>query len=108
MARVIEVKFAVADVPDRVASSCVATAERKAKEAFVMELLRPGEISAGRAAEILSIDRWQLSDLMSEYGICPFDETVSREDLEREVAIGLKVLEKYKGFPNKYLSLPSP
>ena len=95
MARVIEVKFTVADIPEQLTYSCVAVADPPAKEAFVMELLRLGEVSAGRAAEILDIDRWQLSDLMSEYGICPFDETVSLEDLEREVALGLKVLEKY-------------
>lgn len=42
-------------------------AERNAREAFIMELLRQGNISAGRAAELLGIDRWQLSDLMGLY-----------------------------------------
>jgi predicted HTH domain antitoxin len=63
-----------------------AEAERKAREAFIMELLRQGEISAGRTSELLGIDRWQLSGLMFEYHISPFDETMTREDLEREVA----------------------
>ena len=40
-------------------------AERKAKEAFVLELLRQGDISAGRAAKLLNISRWDLSELMS-------------------------------------------
>jgi len=62
-----------------------AEAERKAREAFVMELLRHGDISAGRAAEMLRIDRWQLSELMSAHQISPFDETQTREDLAREV-----------------------
>jgi predicted HTH domain antitoxin len=61
-------------------------AEQKAREAFVLSLLRQGQISAGRAAEVLGIDRWRLGDLMSAYGISPFDETMTREELEREVA----------------------
>jgi hypothetical protein len=56
-------------------------AERKAREAFVMSLLRQGDISAGRAAEDLGIDRWTLGDLMSAYDISPFDETMTREEL---------------------------
>lgn len=62
------------------------TAERKAREAFVLELLRQGDISAGRAARLLSLDRWQLSELMFAHHISPFDETMTREELEREVA----------------------
>jgi uncharacterized protein UPF0175 len=61
-------------------------AERKAREAFVMSLLRQGDISAGRAAQELGVDRWTLGDLMSAYDISPFDETMTREDLERESA----------------------
>ena len=61
-------------------------AEQKAREAFVLSLLRQSQISAGRAAEVLGIDRWRLGDLMSAYGISPFDETLTREELEREVA----------------------
>ena len=47
-------------------------AEYKAKEAFVLELLRQGDISAGKAAKLLKISRWDLSDLMSFAGISPF------------------------------------
>ncbi len=36
-------------------------AEFKAKEAFVLELLRQGDISAGKAAKLLNISRWDLS-----------------------------------------------
>jgi hypothetical protein len=61
-------------------------AEEKAREAFVLLLLRQGQISAGRAAEVLGIDRWRLGDLMSAYCISPFGETMTREELEREVA----------------------
>ena len=66
-------------------------AERKAKEAFVLELLRHGDISAGRAAKFLDISRWDLSDLMSAAGISPFAE-LSVEDLNAEVETALKVL----------------
>lgn len=47
-------------------------AEKKAKEAYIMTLLRHGDISAGRAAELLEIERWQISDLMDIYQISPF------------------------------------
>ena len=67
-------------------------AERKAKAAFVLELLRHGDISAGRAAKLLDISRWNLSDLMSEAGISPFAE-VTTEELEAEVETALKVLD---------------
>lgn len=66
-------------------------AERKAKEAFVLELLRHGDISAGRAAKLLDISRWDLSDLMSEAGISPFAE-VTAEELAAEVETALKAL----------------
>ena len=66
-------------------------AERKAKEAFVLELLRHGDISAGRAAKLLNISRWNLSDLMSAAGISPFPE-LTDEELDAEVKTALKVL----------------
>ena len=66
-------------------------AERKAKEAFVLELLRHGDISAGRAAKLLGISGWDRSDLMSEAGISPFAE-VTAEELAAEVKTALKVL----------------
>ncbi|MYH84090.1 hypothetical protein F4141_25685, partial [Candidatus Poribacteria bacterium] len=49
-------------------------------------------ISAGRAAKLLDISRWDLSDLMSEAGISPFAE-VTAEELETEVEAALKVLD---------------
>ena len=68
-------------------------AEHKAREAYIMELLRQHDISAGRAANLLGIDRWQLSDLMDTYQISPFPEQ-TREELEQEVAGALRSLEK--------------
>lgn len=67
-------------------------AEGKAREAFVLELLRQGDISAGRAARLLNISRWDLSDLMYEAGISPFDDSSSMETLDAEVKNALKDL----------------
>jgi predicted HTH domain antitoxin len=55
----IEVKFMSA-IPE-IDEAQRLEAERKAREAFIMELLRQGNISAGRAAELLGIDRCQRS-----------------------------------------------
>jgi predicted HTH domain antitoxin len=63
-----------------------AEAVRKAREAFALALLRQGDVSAGRAAELLQMDRWQLADLMSAHGVSPFDAAMTREDLEQEIA----------------------
>lgn len=68
-----------------------ADAESKAKEAFVLELLRQGDISAGRAAQLLNISRWDLSELMSAAEISPFAEQTA-EELNVEVETALKVL----------------
>ncbi len=80
----IEVKFTVAltEIPEQHRL----VAEHKAHEAFVIELLRQGDISAGRAARLLGLNRSQLSNLMYEYNISPFDETMTLEDLQREVS----------------------
>ena len=64
-------------------------AEKKAKAAYVLELLRQGDISAGRVAELLDVDRWELSTLMSAFGISPFDEMVTQEELKTEVKCAL-------------------
>ena len=41
----------------------------KAKDAFVMELLREHHLSQGKAAELLAIDRHELFDLMTKYRV---------------------------------------
>jgi predicted HTH domain antitoxin len=64
-------------------------AEHKAKEAYVLELLRQGDISAGRAARLLKISRWDLSELMYEAGISPFDDSLTIETLGAEVKSAL-------------------
>jgi predicted HTH domain antitoxin len=73
----VEFSIPIGDVPEEHR----AEAERSAREAFVMSLLRQGDISAGRAAEVLGIDRWTLDGLMSTYGISPFAENLTPEEL---------------------------
>ncbi|MCY4568574.1 MAG: UPF0175 family protein [Candidatus Poribacteria bacterium] len=73
-----------------------AGAERKAREAFVLELLRQGDISAGRAARLLNISRWDLSELMYAAGISPFDDSLTAETLDAEVKSALKDFDESK------------
>ena len=69
-------------------------ATKKAKAAFVLELLRQGDISAGKAAELLNVSRWKLSELMADAGISAFDESQTAETLRAEVDNALKDFEK--------------
>jgi len=55
----------------------------KAKETFTMELLREHEISQGKAAELLGIDRHTLFDLMTKYRVPAIDMTP--EELAEEL-----------------------
>lgn len=57
---------------------------KKGREAIVMELLRKGEISQGKAAELLEIDRHALFDLIDKYDIPAIDMT--EEELEEELS----------------------
>ena len=66
-------------------------AEDKAKEAYIMILLKYHHISAGKAAKLLNLNRWQLSDLMSAYNISPFPEQ-SQEELEAEINETIQML----------------
>ena len=70
-------------------------AECRAREAYVMTLLKHADISAGLAAQLLDIDRWQLSDLMDLYDISPFP-TQTREELEDEIAQARQFLAKHE------------
>lgn len=78
----VEVKFTVS-LPELPEGHRL-EAEQKAREMFIMVLLRHGDISAGHAAEQLDIDRWQLSDLMDQYQISPFP-LQTRNELLSEV-----------------------
>jgi len=60
-------------------------AELKAKEAYIMTLLKYGEISSGKASKLLGISRLEVLDLMSKYEISPFDDTMTFEEFKAEV-----------------------
>lgn len=54
-----------------------------AKEALMVRLYAAEQISSGRAAALLGISRREFLDLLDQYGVSVFDETM---DLASEVA----------------------
>ena len=88
----VEVRFTLR--LDEILLEHKADAERKAREAFVLELLRQGDISAGKAARLLNVSRWDLSELMYEARISPFDDSIAAETLDTEVKSALKDFNK--------------
>jgi predicted HTH domain antitoxin len=65
MSREVLLRFPV-DLPEELKDEDVL---RKGKEIIVLELLRKKNISQGKAAELLEIDRQALFDLMDKYDI---------------------------------------
>ena len=59
--------------------------ERLAQEAFLVRLYELGQISSGRAAEILQVSRREFLDLLGQYEVSIFDE---HADLEAEARCG--------------------
>lgn len=57
---------------------------KKGKEAVVLELLREGKISQGKASELLEISRYDLFDLMAKHDIPIIDMT--EEELKEELS----------------------
>ncbi|MBI4783957.1 MAG: UPF0175 family protein [Oscillatoriophycideae cyanobacterium NC_groundwater_1537_Pr4_S-0.65um_50_18] len=60
-------------------------AERKARESYLMELLRHGSISTGYAATLLNLSRLEVLALMGQHNISVFPEQ-SPEELAQEIA----------------------
>ena len=60
---------------------------QKGRTAVVLELLRKGAISQGRAAEVLEIDRYALFDLMAKNEIPAIELT--EEELRQELSKSL-------------------
>lgn len=89
----ITLKFNL-DIPD-IPEEHRREAERLAIEGYVMTLLRHHDISIGRAARLLEIDRWQLSELMGKYKVSPFP-SLTKEELEQEVLEASIILEPQK------------
>jgi predicted HTH domain antitoxin len=78
----IEVRFSLP--LEQVSSEHLSRAERDAEEAFVFSLLRQGDISGGRAAELLGLNRWEISEKMNALGISPFDDSASASEILAE------------------------
>jgi predicted HTH domain antitoxin len=62
-----------------------AALEQLAQEAFLVRLYHLGEISSGRAAEMLHMSRRAFLDLLGRYGVSVFDEQI---DLPAEAGRG--------------------
>jgi predicted HTH domain antitoxin len=60
-------------------------AEFKARQTYIMELLRHGSISTGYAAQNLNLSRLEILDLIGQYKISIFPEQTP-EELAQEVA----------------------
>ena len=46
---------------------------RRVRAGVVLDLLRHGLLSQGRAAEMLAVDRWELADVMASHHVPFFD-----------------------------------
>jgi predicted HTH domain antitoxin len=62
----------------------------KAKESFVMFLLREGTVTQGYAARALGLTRWELMQAMDRYGVPVIDLT--EEELRAEVELTERTL----------------
>jgi predicted HTH domain antitoxin len=60
---------------------------RKAREMIVLELFREGEISSGKAAEILDLSRTEMLALLADRGIPLIDMTAAELQAEVSAAI---------------------
>jgi predicted HTH domain antitoxin len=60
----------------------------RVREALVMELLRQHVISQGKAAELLQLNRWALSEIMGRYKVPAIDLTP--EEPHQELTMVLK------------------
>jgi len=58
-------------------------AKKEAKEAFVLDLVRRGKVSKGKAAELIGINLWDLPEFLAKYRIPWFD--YSKEDLQKDL-----------------------
>lgn len=58
-------------------------AKKEAKEAFVLDLVRRGKVSKGKAAELIDINIWDLPEFLAKYRIPWFD--YSKDDLQKDL-----------------------
>jgi predicted HTH domain antitoxin len=74
------------DCPEELlASQDPADVVRLAQQAFLVRLYQLGQVSSGRAAEILDISRREFFEVLGEHGVSLFDENM---DLDVEARRG--------------------
>ncbi|MBI4378673.1 MAG: UPF0175 family protein [Nitrospinae bacterium] len=73
------------EIPDEIINLLGSEEEavKEAKEALVLDLVRRGKVSKGKAAELVGISLWDLPDLLAKYRIPWFD--YSKEDMQRDL-----------------------
>ena len=73
-------------------------AKKEVKEAFILDLVRRGKISKGKAAELMGLNLWDLPPFLAQYQIPWF--SYSQEDLDRDLTV-LKSSGKNKELPGE-------
>ena len=68
--------------------------KKEAQEAFVLDLVRRGKISKGKAAELLDISLWDLSDVIAQYQLPWF--SYSQQELDKDLET-LRELQRGEG-----------
>ena len=73
------------DVPDTLLNliGSPEAAKVEAKEAFVLNFVRKGQISRSKAAELLGVSLWELPELLAKYEIPWFH--YRKEDVEQDL-----------------------
>ena len=67
---------------------------KRLKELSILELYRRKEISSGKAAEVLGMERFEFVRYASRLGIPFFD--MSKEELERDLEAAKRIYEQIK------------
>ncbi len=73
------------EVPDALASRDKQQLEALAREALIVRLYDLGELSSGEGSALLGISRREFLDLVGEYGVSIFDDTM---DVRQEANYG--------------------
>jgi len=81
---VIDLRILEIEVPDELIELLgLEESKKEAKEALVLDLVRRGKISKGKAAELLGLSLWDLPKLLAQYRIPWFD--YDPEELKRDI-----------------------
>jgi hypothetical protein len=68
------------DCPDDLlAGESMPTLANLAQQAFLVRLYQLGQVSSGKAAEILHVSRRRFLEILGEYGVSIFDEEMNIE-----------------------------